>query len=110
LFNLSYTNIGNQKFTNIAVGYSGNFLGYVNNELKCILLVEKEEFDNTESPLKSRFEKHFLSYESLLDENLQKEARAIYQTLNESLFVFNSKAKEKFDEKGSLVRQQGNKK
>ena len=66
LFNQNFTSVGNKKFARIALGSSNNLMSWVNDKFRCAILVDEKELENQDPPFLNRFEKHILSYDSLL--------------------------------------------
>ena len=81
LFNQNFTFIGNKNYSRLAVGSSTNTFAYVNKNFRCIVNVDINNIDNEEPPFLNRFEKHILSYEYLLSQELLDEANSIYNIL-----------------------------
>ena len=83
LFNQNFTVLGNKNYARLAVGSTTNTFSFVNNNFRCIVNVDINQIDNEEAPFLNRFEKHILSYEYLLSNELLDEAQRIYNILNE---------------------------
>ena len=66
LFNQNFTIIGDKNYARLSVGYSNNSFSLVNNEFKCIILVDSNQISQEEPPFLNRFEKHIIDFEYLL--------------------------------------------
>ena len=78
LFNQNFTIVSEKNYARIAIGSSNNTFSLVNDNFKCIVLVNKKTIDEEEEPFLNRFEKHIISFEYLLREELAKSAHDIY--------------------------------
>ena len=67
LFNQNYTEIGGKKNARIALGTSNNSSSFVNDNFRCIILLDSDEIKNQDPPFLNRFEKHILSFDYLID-------------------------------------------
>ena len=81
LFNQNFQEMGNKKFARIAIGSSTNTFSFVNNNFRCIVNVDEKLIDGEEPPFLNRFEKHIISFEYLLNEDLLKKSNEIYDIL-----------------------------
>ena len=90
LFNQNFTVVGNKNYARLAVGSTTNTFSYVNNNFRCIVIVDADKIENEEAPFLNRFEKHILSYEYLLNKELLDEANNIHKVL-QSLVKINYK-------------------
>ena len=72
LFNQNYTEIGGKKNARIALGTSNNSSSFVNDNFRCIILLDSEEIKNQDPPFLNRFEKHILSFDYLIDKKYSK--------------------------------------
>ena len=81
LFNQNYTVMSNRNFARISIGSKLNIYSYVNDNFKCIVNIDIDTIDNQEAPFLNRFEKHFVSYENLLNEDLVNESLNIESIL-----------------------------
>ena len=87
LFNQNFTNIHQQKYARIAVGNSNNKMCEVNNNFKCIILIEQNDIHNQDPPFLNRFEKYLFSFENLLSENLIKKSKEIFDNIKNLIFL-----------------------
>ena len=67
LFNQNFTIVGDKNYARLSLGYSNNTYSLVNDEFKCIVIVNEKDIDNEEIPFLNRFEKHFIDFEYLLN-------------------------------------------
>ena len=78
LFNQNFTVVSDKNYARIAVGNSNSTFSLVNDEFKCIVLVDERAIDKEEAPFLNRFEKHIISFEYLLKEELIKASEDIF--------------------------------
>ena len=83
LFNQNFTVVGDKNYARIAIGSSNNTFSLVNDNFKCIVLVDQNQIDNEEAPFLNRFEKHIISFEYLLKEELKKASEDIYNMIQD---------------------------
>ena len=89
LFNQSYTYLLNIKFTRLGKSKS---LSMVNDKFKVIVLVDKENIPKEDPPFINRFEKHIVSFNNILSDNLidiSKEIEIIIEDLKSYIFQIN---------------------
>ena len=104
LFNQNFTVVSEKNFARIALGYSNNSLSFVHNDFKCIILVDESEIEKEEAPFLNRFEKHILSFESLLKSNIRERVDEIYNMIQSiPNLAYNFSPKYKFELKNQLV-------
>ena len=89
LFNQNFSVIDNKKHTRISLGYSNNQYCRVHDKFKCIVIVNQENVDKQRPPFLNRFEKHQISFESLLGDRGKKISNEIYGAIKE-LFNYNN--------------------
>ena len=82
LFNQNFTVLSNKCYARLAVGSNTNTFAYVNNDFRCIVSVDIEQMNNEEAPFLNRFEKHVISFEYLLNNELIKESENIKSILD----------------------------
>ena len=87
LFNQNFHIIHQQKYARIAVGNSNNKMYEVNNNFKCIILIEQNDVQNQDPPFLNRFEKYLFSFENLLSENLIKKSKEIFDNIKNLIFL-----------------------
>ena len=78
LFNKNFYQIENSEYTRIFIDSSTFERHIVNKNFRCIILLEKNEIDKFNKSFLNRFEKHLISFESLLSEKLNILANEIY--------------------------------
>ena len=83
LFNQSFTDIGSNNYTCIAVGSKTNNFALINNNFKCIINIDINKIDKEEPPFWDRFEKHNLSLDNLLSQELIEKSNYIKSILDE---------------------------
>ena len=79
LFNQNFKRIGNFNYARIALGESNTQNYLVNDNFRCIVLLDKNEIDEQDPPFINRFEKHIITFENLLFENQVKMSKQINQ-------------------------------
>ena len=82
LFNQNFTVLSNKSYARLAVGSNTNTFAYVNKDFRCIVAADIEEINNEEAPFLNRFEKHIMSFEYLLSNELIKQAEKIKSILD----------------------------
>ncbi len=82
LFNQSFTKQGTKKKVRIALGNSFNPDLIVNDKFKIIIIVDPEEIEKQDPPFLNRFEKHIISFDSLLNKELKQESEKIGKIIN----------------------------
>ena len=95
LFNQNFKQIGDRKYTRIALGYSNSMYQPVNNKFRCIILVDPEEIEKQDPPFLNRFEKQFFSFEYLINDSLKQEAQKLYRFLHDIVELKNESKKNK---------------
>ena len=83
LFNQNFTIVSGKKYSRIAMGSSNNTFSLVNDGFKCIVFVDKNMIEEEEAPFLNRFEKHIISFEILLRDELRKGAYNIYNIIQD---------------------------
>ena len=83
LFNQNFTVVGEKNYARIAIGSSTNTFSLVNDSFKSIVLVDEKQINKQEAPFLNRFEKHIISFDYLLPEDLSQNAKMIYQMIND---------------------------
>ena len=78
LFNQNFTVVSEKNYARIAIGSSNNTFSLINDDFKCIVLVDQNIIDTEEAPFLNRFEKHIISFDYLLKDQFSKEADKIY--------------------------------
>jgi hypothetical protein len=83
LFNQNFMKAGNKNYARIALGYSKTHSYYVNDNFKCIVLLDSEDIEKQDPPFLNRFEKHLFSLDILLNNNLKEFSKEKYQKIIE---------------------------
>ena len=83
LFNQNFTVVSEKNYARIAIGSSNNTFSLINDDFKCIVLVDQNIIDTEEAPFLNRFEKHIISFDYLLIEEFSKEADKIYKIIED---------------------------
>ena len=89
LFNQNYIIKDNKKYCRISHGANIQKLALVNEDTKFIILVDNNELRKQKLPFLSRFEKHIITFESLLDEEDKKKSKKINELLKNLVTVKN---------------------
>ena len=84
LFNQNFTVVSGKNYSRLAMGSSNNTFSLVNKNFKCIVFVDTKMLAEEEAPFLNRFEKHIISFENLLRQELLKEANNIYSIIQET--------------------------
>ena len=90
LFNQNFTVISGKNYSRLALGSNTNTFALVNDGFRCIVNVETSKLDQEEAPFLNRFEKHIMSFEYMMVEELIKEADKIKKNID-SFFKCNNK-------------------
>eukprot|EP01022_Parablepharisma_sp_SALTPOND_P016938 TRINITY_DN2598_c0_g3_i2.p2 TRINITY_DN2598_c0_g3~~TRINITY_DN2598_c0_g3_i2.p2 ORF type:complete len:2504 (-),score=308.31 TRINITY_DN2598_c0_g3_i2:80-7591(-) len=77
LFNQNFSYIGDSRYCKVAIGAEHNPRCLVNDKLHIIIFLEDSKVDVTEPPFLNRFEKHYLSFDNVMEE----EHRLVYDRL-----------------------------
>ena len=83
LFNQNFTVVSEKNYARIAIGSSNNTFSLINDDFKCIVLVDQNKIDNEEAPFLNRFEKHIISFDYLLKEQFSIAADDIYKIIED---------------------------
>jgi len=78
LFNQNFIKIKGKKYARIALGSKTNSFSEVNNNFRCIIVVDEDKIPQQEIPFLNRFEKQNLLFEYLLDENQKLISLSLY--------------------------------
>ena len=105
LFKQDYTIISDKKYTSISFESSNNSLSFVHNDFKCIILMDENEIEKEERfPFFNLFEKHFLSFEYLLEKEIRDKIDNILLMLyNIIKLSYNISPKYKYDLEKQLI-------
>ena len=83
LFNQNFINVSKKNYARIAIGSSSNTLSLVNDNFKCIVLVDQNTIEKEEPPFLNRFEKHIISFEYLLPVEESNAVEEIYKMIQD---------------------------
>ena len=83
LFNQNFRVVSNKNYARLAVGSSTNTFSLVDDNFRCIINVDKDKINEEEPPFLNRFEKHIISFEYLLSQELIKISEKIKKILDE---------------------------
>ena len=89
LFNQNFTVVGKKNYARLAVGSTTNNFALINNNFKCIINVDDDKIDKEEPPFLNRFEKHILSLDNLLSQELIELSNNIKSILDELIICDN---------------------
>ena len=104
LFNQNFTKVGSKNYARLAVGSTTNNFALINNNFKCIINVDNDKIDKEEPPFLNRFEKHILSLDNLLSEELIEQSNIIKSILDELIIYDNITFKSiEYDLKSLLI-------
>ena len=81
LFNQTFVYIENKKYARISIGASTDSSFEVNNNFKCIILVDSKDLNKQDRPFLNRFEKQNFTFENLLNDKENNLAKSIYEIL-----------------------------
>ena len=68
LFNQNFVKIQDKKYARIALGSRTNSFSQVNDNFRCIIIVDEDKIPNQEIPFLNRFEKQSISFENLMSD------------------------------------------
>ena len=88
LFNQTFTQVCGKKYSRITIGSSTDGVYEVNDNFKCIVLVEQNNLIFQDKPFLNRFEKHQFHFKDLLNENENNNANFIYDNLKKIIIPF----------------------
>ena len=89
LFNQNYIIKDNKKYCRISHGANIQKLALVNENTKFIILVDKNDLRKQKLPFLSRFEKHIIKFDILLDEKDKEKSKNIDDFLKKMISVKN---------------------
>ena len=79
LFNQNFVEVRGKKYARIALGSKTNSFSEVNNNFRCIIIVDQDKISEQEIPFLNRFEKQCVSFEYLLNQEQIYLANKIYR-------------------------------
>ena len=89
LFNQNYIIKDNKKYCRISHGENIQKLAFVDENTKFIILVDKDDLRKQKLPFLSRFEKHIITFDSLLDEKDKEKSKKINDIIRKIVTVKN---------------------
>ena len=93
LFNQNFRVVGGSKYARIALGNSNTQNYFVNDDFRCIVLLDKSEIEKQDPPFINRFEKHIISFEYLLNKNEIKISKDLQKLISDIANENNKKLK-----------------
>ena len=87
LFNQNYIIKNEKKYCRISHGANIQKLAFVNEDTKFIILVDKNDLRKQKLPFLSRFEKHIITFDALLNEENKKTSQKINDLLKKLVSV-----------------------
>ena len=91
LFNMNYIIKDSKKYARICQGNLSDQLTYVNDNFRCIIMVDKKFITDVEAPFLNRFEKMIISFAKLLNESQKKISKEINLKLKKLISEKNEK-------------------
>ena len=85
LFGKKYIKIGGKNYTRIFSGNNKHTYSFVNEELKCHILLDEHNLDKVNVNFLNQFEKHIISYDCFLSKEFLDEAERINNMLKDLL-------------------------
>ena len=79
LFNQNFVEIQGKKYARIALGSSTNASSEVDEQFRCIIIVDENKIKEQEIPFLNRFEKQNLSFKFIMKEKEISEAEELYE-------------------------------
>ena len=90
LFNQNYINKDNKKYCRVSHGANIQKLALVDENNKFIILVDNKDIKKQKLPFLSRFEKHIMTFDALLNEEDKKKSKKINDILKKLVDVNNA--------------------
>ena len=87
LFNQNFTSVGGKNFSRIAIGGSNNILAHVNENFRCIILVEEKDIEKEDPPFLNRFEKHIISFDNLINKQISDYINEIFDKIKDLVSI-----------------------
>ena len=87
LFNQNFTSVGGKNFSRIAIGGSNNILAHVNENFRCIILVEEKDIEKEDPPFLNRFEKHIISFKNLISRQISDFINEIFNKIKDLISI-----------------------
>ena len=83
MLNQNYTEVGHKKNCRIALGPYSNPMCQVDNNFRCIVLVDEQKIDYTDPPFLNRFEKQLLRFQDIIDDNAKSMIRDLEKWIDD---------------------------
>ena len=83
LFKQNFTAINNKNYLRLAFGTNTNIFSFVNKDFRCIINIEKDKLSQLDASFLNIFEKHIMSFEYIMDDELIKESEKIKNIIDE---------------------------
>ena len=83
LFNQNFIKAGRKNYARISLGYSKTHSYYVNDNFKCVVLLDSKDIEKQDPPFLNRFEKHIVSFDVLLEESLMELSKEFSEMIND---------------------------
>ena len=81
LFNQNFIKVKEKKYARIALGSKTNSFSEVNDNFRCVVLVDEDKIPEQEIPFLNRFEKQNLTFEFLMNNEQNEQAKKFYDKL-----------------------------
>jgi len=103
LFNQNFRRVGESNYARIALGNSNTQNYKVNDNFRCVVLMDKNELDQQDPPFLNRVEKQIIKFEYLLDDKQREFSKQIYDTISKLCEVNTKELKLKIDIKSEVI-------
>jgi hypothetical protein len=103
LFNQNFTSVGGKNFSRIAIGGSNNILAHVNENFRCIILVEEKIIEKEDPPFLNRFEKHIISFDNLINKQILDFVNEIFNKIKDLTSIGSSQNSLQIKFKNQLI-------
>ena len=103
LFNQNFTSVGGKNFSRIAIGGSNNILAHVNDNFRCIILVEEKDIEKEDPPFLNRFEKHIISFDNLINRQISDFVNEIFNKIKDLTSIGSNQRKLQIKFKNQLI-------
>ena len=91
LFNQNLQKYGNSLYARIVLDSTTNERHIVNDEFRCIILLNKNKINEQDPPFLNRFEKHLISFQYLLNDEENHIAEELYEEIKDLTTIPESK-------------------
>ena len=103
LFNQNFTSVGGKNFSRIAIGGSNNILAHVNENFRCIILVEEKNIEKEDPPFLNRIEKHIISFDNLINKQILDFVNEIFNKIKDLTSIGSSQNSLQIKFKNQLI-------